>query len=128
MLDLQASIEVAEGRKDEGALLFSRAMDAFERVEYSEPPQIAHMTHESAGWTLLKAGMAAEAETAFRRGLKIRPNSGWLLFGVAEAVRAKDGDDAAKPAYEEFLKQWKDADPDLPYMLKARERLSAMSR
>lgn len=122
--ELKGAIALKENQPEEALAAYDRAMAAFEKIEYSEPPRNAHMVHESVGWSLLEAGRAGDAEAAFRRGLKLRPNSGWLLFGVAEAVRAKDGAEAAKGDYEEFLKQWKDADPDLPYLLKARERMA----
>ena len=126
-LELAGSIAFAEKRPEDGQKLLNESLDEFEMVEYQEPPSHVRMPHETLGWALIEAGKPGDAAEVFRRALKQRPNSGWLLFGLAEAIRAKDGDEAAKPHYDEFLKQWKDADPNMPYMLKARERLAAMN-
>jgi tetratricopeptide (TPR) repeat protein len=75
---------------------------------------------------------AAEYEEAMRN-----PHEKWFLFGNPAAwvleqfrlarVYEKLGDtDRARHWYERFTEDWKDADPDIPELIEARERLGAL--
>ena len=56
------------------------------------------------------AGKAAEAETAFREGVKRSPRNGRMLFGLMESLRAQGKDQDADWVRREFDAAWAKAD------------------
>ena len=69
---------------------------------------------------MMTAGKWAEAEAAFQKGLVERPNSGFVLYGLAQ-VKEKGGDAGATTASYRHLSAWKTADPGLPEMVHAQQ-------
>ena len=63
---------------------------------------------------LARAKRFDEAIAAFQEGLNERPNSGWLLFGIAKAQEEAGRTREAEQAYQAFLKAWATADRDRP--------------
>jgi predicted Zn-dependent protease len=74
------------------------------------------------GNAYLKANQSTEAEQAFQRLLELRsanPADSVIPLGHVGLARAyaMAGDNArSRTEYQNFLAQWKDADPDLPYL------------
>jgi tetratricopeptide (TPR) repeat protein len=63
---------------------------------------------------LLEAGRPQAAVEWFDRTLRRTPNRSRAVLGLARA-RAKAGEAAgSRQAYEQFLQNWKSADPGLP--------------
>ena len=117
---VRAQIELDRQRPDL-ALEALRAVLTFGR---GDGPWL--VTTDTRGRTYLMLGDAARAAGEFQRIIDspgLQPSVGvhalaWLGLGRA---RALTGDVAgARQAYEKFLDLWKDADPDVPILVKAR--------
>jgi tetratricopeptide (TPR) repeat protein len=113
-LDLRGNLRAAQGRLDEGIDLLKKAVEKEAAVGYNEPPQYARPELESLGYAYIRAGKYADARDAFTRELKLRPNSGHELYGIAQSYESEGKRDAASKAYGEFLEAWKGADSGLP--------------
>ena len=112
-LDLRGNLRAAGKHFDEAIDLLKRAADKEEIAGYAEPPQYARPELEALGYVYIRAGKFDEARDAFQRELKFRPSSGHELYGIAQAYEVEGKRVEAARAYGEFLKAWKNADPDL---------------
>lgn len=119
-LDLRGNLRSAQGRFDEAIEIMKKAVEKEAVVGYNEPPQNARPELEALGYVYIRAGKYEDARAAFRRELKLRPNSGHDLYGIAQSYGAEGKSDEAVRAYAEFLQAWKSADADLPMMQHAR--------
>ena len=90
----------------------------------SGPPALIKPAHELFGEVLLGAGKASEAAEQFAAALLRQPNRARSLIGAARAAAQSGNAKAAAEFYGKFLKQWEQADRDLPEPTEAREYLS----
>jgi tetratricopeptide (TPR) repeat protein len=95
---------IAQARADRAGAVaaFQKAAALQETLPYTEPPYWYYPVHQSLGAALLQAGRIDEAEAAFREALRRSPNSGWVIYGLAETARAR-GDEAARQEMEARL-------------------------
>ena len=89
---------------------WQRAVAIQDAFNYDEPPDWYYPVRESLGAALLRAGKAAEGESAFREGIKRSPRNGRMLFGLMESLRAQGKDDDAAWVGREFQAAWAKAD------------------
>ena len=123
LLDLRGSVSSVEGKHDEALKLLGEAIEKEKNLGYWEPPHYTRPVLESLAAALIRAGKYKEAENAYERMLKARPNSGFALLGIARA-NAKANDNArAEQFHKEFLKAWQNADKELPQFQEAEKRL-----
>jgi len=87
-----------------------KAVKIYDALQYDEPPDWYLPPRQQLGGVLLAAGQAAEAEAAFRADLRQNPNTGWSLFGLAEALKAQGKTSEAAEANSQFHESWKNAD------------------
>jgi tetratricopeptide (TPR) repeat protein len=80
---------------------------------------------ETEGAVLLRAGDAADAHTAYAAALKERPNSGFSLYGMAQASEAAGNTASAREEYAKFLTAWKNSDANRSELTHARAYISA---
>lgn len=119
-MELRASVLLGEGRGVESDALFNKAADAEIKLGYREPPFYIRPVEETRGDALLQAKRFDEAKKAYEKALTQRPNTGFALYGMAQAdVRAGRRAEATED-YARLLKAWANADPDLPQMQAAR--------
>ena len=62
------------------------------------------------GAALMKAGRIAEAEQVYRDDLKMLPNYGWSLYGLADSLRQQGKADEAAAVDARFTEVWAKAD------------------
>ena len=74
---------------------------------------------------LMRAGRYADAKAAYQAALADRPNSGYPLFGIAQADAASNQLTIAASDYQLLLAAWKNADNNLPQLEIARAWLAA---
>ncbi|WP_404788022.1 hypothetical protein [Altericista sp. CCNU0014] len=77
---------------------------------YTEPPDWYQPTRQALGDVLLKTGKAMEAERVYREDLKIYPENGWSLNGLAQSLQAQGKTKAAQSVRMRFQSAWKHAD------------------
>jgi tetratricopeptide (TPR) repeat protein len=127
-LELRGALQLAQGKAAESDTTFGKASDAERALGYHEPPFYIRPVGETRGDALLRAGRFADAKFAYQQALKERPNSGFPLYGIAQAdVAAKDSA-AAVADYRAFLDAWKDADDRLPQVETARRWLDSQTQ
>jgi tetratricopeptide (TPR) repeat protein len=104
---------------------FAKAIEAETTLGYREPPYYIRPVSETQGDALMRARRFADAKKAYQAALAERPNSGFPLYGIAQADLASGDVAAAKVDFETQLEAWKSADPNLPQMIAARTWLAA---
>ena len=106
---LDAQLAWAQGDKDKSIADWRRAVTLERAIQYDEPPAWHYPIRQSLGAALLRAGKAAEAETAFREALAKKPRDGRLLFGLWQSLTAQKRDSEALLVEQQFRRAWKDA-------------------
>lgn len=124
-LELRATILAAQKRLPEAKALFEEATREEKKIGYREPPAYVRPVGETEGAVLLHAGDAAGAHTAYAAALKDRPNSGFSLYGMAQASEAGGNTETAREEYAKFLTAWKKSDADRSELAHARAYISA---
>ena len=124
-LEVRASVRAAEGKPEEAKDLFATAEKEEKALGYREPPQYIRPVGEAEGAAMLTIGRWPDAKAAFGRALVSRPHSGFARYGIALANERSGNREAAVESYADFLTAWKDADPALPQIARARAYLAA---
>jgi tetratricopeptide (TPR) repeat protein len=106
---LEAEIQIAEGKNDEGIAGLQAALKMEDTLKYDEPPAWMIPIRHSLGANLMKAGRFAEAEEVYREDLRRLPENGWSLYGLAETLKAAKKPEAAA-VEARFKKAWAKAD------------------
>jgi Flp pilus assembly protein TadD len=73
----------------------------------------------------LTLGRLDEAVAEYGRVLGLSPAMGRARYRLAVALERKGETSRARAEYERFLQLWRDADPDVPEVVAARQRLGA---
>jgi tetratricopeptide (TPR) repeat protein len=123
-LELRASMLATQNNVPEAEKLFATALREEKELGYREPPFYIRPVAESEAAALMTAGKWPEAEAAFQKALVERPNSGFALYGIAQAKERMQDAGATSVAYRQFLSAWKTADPGLPEMQHAQQWMS----
>jgi tetratricopeptide (TPR) repeat protein len=123
-LELRASMLATQDNVPEAEKLFASARRQEKELGYHEPPFYIRPVAESEAAAMMTAGKWSEAKTASGQALKERPNSGFALYGIAQATEKAGDAGAATTAYQQFMSAWKTADPTLPQVEHAQRWLS----
>jgi len=73
---------------------------------------------------LMEMSRPAEAEERFREALKRTPGRPMAIYGIARAAELKGNEPTARQRYQEFLTIWKNADPNRPELVIAKNFLA----
>jgi tetratricopeptide (TPR) repeat protein len=111
--ELRGEIAAHAGRLDEAISAFEDAVDRQDALRYNEPPPWYRPIRHALGKTLLAAGRAADAEAVYREDLRINPENGWSLYGLAQSLRAAGKTSEAAAIEDRFAKAWGRADVTL---------------
>ncbi len=123
-LELRASMLATQNNVPEAEKLFAQARREEKELGYREPPFYIRPVAESEAAAMMTAGKWADAKAAFHQALVERPNSGFALYGIAQATEKTGDAGATTVAYRQFLSAWKTADPGLPEMQHAQQWVS----
>jgi Flp pilus assembly protein TadD len=104
----------AKGREyDQAVAHFDRAVRLEDALVYTEPSEWHYPPRLALGAALLAAGRPAEAETVYWDDLRVHPENGWALYGLAEAQRAQGKADDAAATQARYEKAFTRADVKL---------------
>lgn len=123
-LELRGSIASLRGEHEEAIKMLRDAAEREKGLGYWEPPHYTRPIWESLGQAYLRAKRWEEAAEAFRLALKVRPQSGHGLFGLANAYALSGKKEDARKAYDEFLSSWRGADSGLQHIQEANRWLT----
>jgi tetratricopeptide (TPR) repeat protein len=79
-------------------------------LEADEPPAWHLPARQTAGALLLEAGRPAEAEQTYREDLKVNPENGWSLQGLADSLARQGRAAEAADVRARLERAWKHAD------------------
>lgn len=103
---LDARIAIAAGRFEDAIAALRLGVALQDGLGYSEPASWDFPLRELLGATLLRAGKAAEAETAFRQNLQRLPRSPRSLHGLARSLQAQGRTLDAALVERQFRTAW----------------------
>lgn len=107
---LQGEIAARRGNAEVAISALEEAVRLQDALKYEEPPPWYFPVRQSLGAVLLKAGRAADAEQVYRDDLKMNPENGWSLFGLARSLRVQKKGKEASAVERRFRKAWARAD------------------
>jgi tetratricopeptide (TPR) repeat protein len=119
-MELRGSVLLAQGQAEQSGAMFAKATEAERDLGYREPPFYIRPVEEARGDALLRARRYDEAKQAYEAALKQRPESGFALYGVAQADAGARRTAEATKDYAHLLNAWANADADLPQLKGAR--------
>jgi tetratricopeptide (TPR) repeat protein len=119
-MELRGSVLLAQGQAEQSGAMFAKAAEAERDLGYREPPFYIRPVEEARGDALLRAKRFDEAKQAYEAALKQRPESGFALYGVAQADAGAKRTVEATRDYAHLLNAWANADADLPQLQAAR--------
>lgn len=97
-------------RLEDAIAELERAVELEDELIYDEPEPLNFSARHWLGAALLEAGRHADAERVYRRELEDRPNNGWSLFGLAQALEAQGKKDDAARARASLEQAWARSD------------------
>ena len=122
--EAQAFAAEAAGEAGNAVMRLKEAIAIEDSIDdLSQPPYPVIPANELCGNLLLQLHQPAEAATYFQETLQRTPNRPKAIFGLARAAQALGDNAKASERYQEFLSIWKDADPDRPEVVTAKEFL-----
>ena len=118
--ELHAALLMAQGKAADADAAFAKATEAESALGYREPPYYIRPVSETRGDSLMRARRYADAKKAYQAALVERPNSGFPLYGIAQADVAAGDQGAASADFVALLNAWKNADVALPQIAAAK--------
>lgn len=124
---IRAAVEINR-RQNDKAVEALRAASPYELGEPNPQAQIGGSLYPIyvRGEAFLKAGQAPEAILEFQKMIEHRGVTQNFVLGalahlqLARAYKLSGNRTRARRSYEDFLKLWKDDDPDIPILKEAR--------
>ncbi len=107
---LTSEIEFRRGKLDEAVSILREAVAIEDDLLYMEPPEWMQPVRHTLGAFLTSAKRYSEAEDVYRADLKVWPENGWSLYGLAQSLKAQGKTAEAKQVEERFAKTWAKAD------------------
>lgn len=113
---LAGELAVQEKRYEQAIAHLQTAVKLEDALVYTEPADWYQPTRQSLARILLKAGKAEAAEQVYRADLKIYPDNGWSLYGLAQSLTAQGKTQEAKAVQTRLQSAWRYADVPLTAM------------
>jgi tetratricopeptide (TPR) repeat protein len=122
-LNLSASGDTAKAFK-----LLKEAAKQEKELGYAEPPIYHRPILLSLAQAYQRAKLWIKARETYQTLLIERPNSGFALYGLAQAWEGEGKLSEAAKAYETFLSAWSKADPEMGQVKKAKDVLRTVNK
>jgi tetratricopeptide (TPR) repeat protein/DNA-binding winged helix-turn-helix (wHTH) protein len=100
--------------------------DFKEAIRHLPPTSGMDIWEDCLANAYLEGGQMDPAISEYERILKINPEYPLLHYHLAEAYQRKGQRDQAKAFYQQFLQDWKNADSDLPEIVRAKTELQRL--
>jgi tetratricopeptide (TPR) repeat protein len=110
---LSGELAIQQRRYEQAIAHFKTAVKLEDALVYTEPADWYQPTRQALAKGLLKAGKPQEAEQVYRADLKIYPDNGWSLYGLAQSLQAQGKTKEARSIQARFKTAWKYADVSL---------------
>lgn len=110
---LRGELLHAQGRTTDALVALRDAVAAEDLLAYDEPADWPLPTRPYLGAMLLEAGNPSAAAEVYLQDLKIYPDNGWSLFGLALAQQRMGQADTARATQQRQLAAWQWADAPL---------------
>jgi tetratricopeptide (TPR) repeat protein len=110
---LAGELAAKQGDTDKAIAHLQQAVKLEDALTYTEPAAWYQPTRQALGQVLLKAGKLQDAEQVYRADLKIYPENGWSLYGLAQSLKAQGKTQEARSIQTRFQTAWKHADIQL---------------
>ncbi|MEX2468523.1 MAG: hypothetical protein WD396_02090 [Pseudohongiellaceae bacterium] len=110
---LLGEIEEAKGNLESAITHYGHAVEFYDNLNYTEPPDWSQSVRLYLGAVLLDAGRPAEAEAVYRKDLEWNQQNGWANFGLYQALEAQGKTAEAQLVQRQFEGQWRNADVEL---------------
>jgi len=123
--EAEALAAEAAGNKDEAVAKMKQAVAIEDSIDdLSQPPYPIIPANELFGSLLMDMNRPEDAAERFALTLKRTPGRPKAIYGIARAAQATGDQATASQRYREFLRIWKDADPDRPEVATAKKFLA----
>jgi tetratricopeptide (TPR) repeat protein len=123
--EAEALAAKAAGNADEAIAKMKEAVAVEDSIDsLSQPPYPIIPANELFGTLLMELNRSADAKERFLQTLKRTPGRPKAIYGIARAAQATGDKATAHQRYQQFLRLWKDADPDRPEVITAKEFLA----
>jgi len=110
--------------------------NAAKAIDLLEPAKPYDRTYQTTlfirGQAYLKANRSSDAEREFETIIALKnlypasPTTSLSQLGLARAYALAGDKDKSRTAYQNFLALWKDADPDIPILLQAKDEYAKL--
>jgi tetratricopeptide (TPR) repeat protein len=106
----EGELEYRRGNVDRAFALLREAVARDEALRYDEPWGWMQPVRHALGALLLEQGRVKEAEDVYREDLRIHPENGWALHGLAECLSREGDREQAAEVDARFKQAWQHAD------------------
>jgi len=110
---LAGELDAKKGSFETAIAHLDTAVRLQDALIYTEPDDWHYPVRQSLGAVLLEAGRSREAAAVYWDDLRIWPENGWSLFGLAQALRHHGKNELADAVQKRFEKAWQHADVKL---------------
>ncbi|MEB3292015.1 MAG: tetratricopeptide repeat protein [Synechococcales bacterium] len=107
---LAGKLAVQGKQYDDAIAHLKTAVKLEDALVYTEPADWYQPTRQALATVLYQAGKFKEAEQAYRADLKIYPDNGWSLYGLAQSLQAQSKTEGARSIQTRFQSAWQYAD------------------
>jgi len=106
----EGELEYRRGNYDRAFELLRTAVKNDDELKYDEPWGWMQPARHSLGALLVEQGHYKEAEAVYREDLKIHPDNGWSLHGLAECLRKTGREKEADEVGAKYRESWARSD------------------
>jgi tetratricopeptide (TPR) repeat protein len=110
---LAGELAARQGNWQEAIAQLKIGVEREDRLNYDEPSPWYAPVRQNLGATLLKAGLPAQAEQAYREDLAAHPENGWSLYGLMQSLEAQGKTQEARAVGERYQAAWQYSDVSL---------------
>ncbi len=109
----EGELEYRRGNYDQAFDLLREAVRRDDALIYDEPWGWMEPVRHALGALLLEQGRVEEAEAVYRQDLRLHPENGWSLHGLAECLARSGRPAEATEADKRFRQVWSDSDLEI---------------